>query len=295
MSISCANMNGSRIKVFIDYNSDGDFCDAGEEVYNYWETNVGNFTYTPGITIPSSATPGVTGMRCFVDYLGDNFGACGANNCNGTVTWAGYGEVEDYNINLVGTTPPNCATLSYPSNGASNIAVDTALKWNDGGGGTNGYSIYFGTNNPPTNILNGTNIGNITSYTFSPILQSNTQYFWKIVAYNINGNAVGCSIWSFTTGPYTGITGYSPADDIISVYPNPVRDYFNVNFSSLSGEIVNIELIDLTGGLVWSENFQAGAGENKFEVNADILNDGIYYCRITTGKDVRIIKIVKIT
>ncbi|MCD4728747.1 MAG: hypothetical protein K8R46_13870, partial [Pirellulales bacterium] len=38
----------------------------------------------------------------------------------------------------------------------------------------------------------------VTSYSFSGLAYSTTHY-WKIIPYNANGDATGCSIWSFTT------------------------------------------------------------------------------------------------
>lgn len=71
--------------VFIDWNSDGDFNDAGEAVYS------GNSTQpiTTNVSIPTSATPGLTRMRITMDAVGGNTNACADIQ---------YGEVEDYSI-----------------------------------------------------------------------------------------------------------------------------------------------------------------------------------------------------
>jgi hypothetical protein len=104
-----------------------------------------------------------------------------------------------YENPFIPTTPPNCAILNSPNNGATGVGLTPTLQWSDGGGGTTGYKLYFGTDNPPTNIHNGTDLGNVTSYTFSSNLNYLTTYYWKIVAYNTNGDASGCEVRSFTT------------------------------------------------------------------------------------------------
>lgn len=102
--------------------------------------------------------------------------------------------------------PPPCTTPVYPTAGATGVPRTATLSWNAASGAT-GYLIYFGTNNPPTNIENGTDLGNVTSYTPSPLYYSTT-YYWKIVPYNGSVQATGCAVWSFTTAanpnfPYT--------------------------------------------------------------------------------------------
>ncbi len=105
------------------------------------------------------------------------------------------------------TTPPNCATIVSPANAATGISKYASLNWASGGGGPTGYKLYFGTDNPPTNILNGTNVGAVNTY--SPPMGYSTTYYWQVVPYNDNGDASGCSVWSFTT----------MADPTISSFP----------------------------------------------------------------------------
>jgi bacillolysin len=74
--------------VFIDYNADGDFIDAGETVYTRAAT-----TTTPIIgtfTIPATATLGPTRMRVAMKYNGIPT-ACETFD---------YGQVEDYTVNI---------------------------------------------------------------------------------------------------------------------------------------------------------------------------------------------------
>jgi len=77
--------------VWIDWNQDEDFDDAGENVV----CDVDNNGYgTFAITIPSNATAGATIMRIRMKWSGSDCGSsCGATT---------YGEVEDYTINVIG-------------------------------------------------------------------------------------------------------------------------------------------------------------------------------------------------
>ncbi len=105
-------------------------------------------------------------------------------------------------IPIAQSNPPDPAVLVLPADVATNLAFSTQnLSWTAAGTGAapTGYKIFFGTDNPPTNIADGvTQPG--TTFTTGLLLQNHT-YFWKIVPYNTIGDAVGCPIWSFTTRP----------------------------------------------------------------------------------------------
>ena len=107
------------------------------------------------------------------------------------------------NITLVGITtpiPPNPTTLISPLNGATGVLETATLNWNAASGAT-GYKLYFGTDNPPTNIVNGTNLGNVLTYDPVGNMAFNTTFYWKVVPTNAYGDASGCPVWSFTTRP----------------------------------------------------------------------------------------------
>jgi hypothetical protein len=98
--------------------------------------------------------------------------------------------------------PPGCTTPISPVDGATGVlAPNGTLQWG-GVGGATGYYLYFGTDGggvtPPTNIVNGTDVGNVTSYAYSGVAFSTTHY-WQIIPYNGYGAASGCDIWDFTT------------------------------------------------------------------------------------------------
>ncbi len=104
--------------------------------------------------------------------------------------------------------PPMPAQNPQPANAASTVNPGTALSWLTGGGAPTGYKVYLGTNNPPTNIANGTVVTE-TVYAPAAPLSYNTTYYWQIVPFNADGDAVGCPVWSFTTW----------ADPTINTYP----------------------------------------------------------------------------
>lgn len=93
--------------VWIDYNQDGDFTDAGEQVYSRTRTTV-----TPvsgSFTVPAAALTGATRMRVAMKY-------------NATPTSCetfSYGEVEDYTVNIATNLTARPATArTTPGNSA---------------------------------------------------------------------------------------------------------------------------------------------------------------------------------
>lgn len=127
--------------------------------------------------------------------------------------------------NIFSQTPPDCTDPTAPADGATDVAVDGILAWFPAPGAT-GYKIYFGSDGggtaDPTDIENGTDIGNVTSYDYSgsPLAYFSI-YYWKIVPYNADGDAIGCNIWEFTTEPDPNLpacsTPVNPTDGEIDI------------------------------------------------------------------------------
>ncbi len=114
--------------------------------------------------------------------------------------------------------PPLAAQNPHPVNGAINVPIATNLSWNSGGGVVDGYKVYFGTNNPPTNIANGVT-QTATLYDPANDLTYSTTYYWKIVPYNQFGDAVDCPVWSFTVLADPTVTTYPYEQNFDTVTP----------------------------------------------------------------------------
>lgn len=95
-------------------------------------------------------------------------------------------------------TPPAAASVVFPTIGMQNNEINLAMSWTPTTGEPSGYKLYFGTNNPPTNIINASDLGNVLSYSVTGLSYA-TAYFWKVVPYNSYGDAANCPVWSFTT------------------------------------------------------------------------------------------------
>ncbi len=118
-------------------------------------------------------------------------------------------------IHVSDTTPePGCAVDPQPEDGSSSNPA--LLMWAQAGGDPTGYRVYFGTDNPPQNMVQDSYITQYNPGNLDP----GTQYFWKIVPYNNNGEAANCACWSFTTPACPNITGHVVYmnDDLTALY-----------------------------------------------------------------------------
>ncbi len=93
--------------------------------------------------------------------------------------------------------PIYCTSIQYPQNGQTGVPVDTTLYWNEQEN-ANDYYLFLGTDNPPTNLLNGVSCGDITNYNISD-LDFQTTYYWQVIPFYENFQAQDCDINSFTT------------------------------------------------------------------------------------------------
>jgi hypothetical protein len=187
------------------------------QVKIYQTTNVIEFIYgtmaaPSGVSASIGINDEVGGSSHYISITPaatPTYSSATANNSVNNITYLTSGTTYTFTPPVI-VTPPNCATIGTPVDVASNIATTATLNWTSGGGAPTGYKLYYGTDNPPTNIVNGTDLGNVLTYNPSPDMSYSTTYYWKVVAYNANGDATGCPDWSFST----------MADPTISSFPS---------------------------------------------------------------------------
>ena len=161
--------------VWIDYNQDGDFNDAGEQVFTRSATQ--NSPVSGSFTVPSSALEGATRMRVSMKYNGIPT-ACESFS---------YGEVEDYTVTISGGTADTEAP-SAPTNLSANNVTETTvdLSWNASSDnvGVTGYDVYQGSS------LLGSATGTTAQITG---LTANTSYSFYVEAKDAEGNISAAS------------------------------------------------------------------------------------------------------
>tara|TARA_R110000787_G_scaffold6697_4_gene23263 strand:+ start:423 stop:5087 length:4665 start_codon:yes stop_codon:yes gene_type:complete len=161
--------------VWIDYNKDGDFTDAGEQVFSSAPT-----TSTPvsgSFTVPAGANETSTRMRVSMNYNAT------PTSCQSFT----YGEVEDYTV-VIAAAGPDTDAPSNPSGLSTSNTTETTtdLSWNASTDNVSvtGYDVSLG----------GTVIATVTGTTQQVTgLTENTAYSFSVVAKDAAGNVSGAS------------------------------------------------------------------------------------------------------
>ncbi|MCD4730271.1 MAG: choice-of-anchor J domain-containing protein, partial [Bacteroidales bacterium] len=143
------------------------------------------------------------------------------------------------------TELPGCATNIYPPDPSTLIETTTFLEWGAGTGTISEYYLYFGTDNPPSNIENGKIIDN--EFIYDPLgdLALRTTSYWQVVPHHIVGPASGCPVWSFTTTPYTELSPYPTWQTHSGTIEAGSVAYFSIDMTA--GSCYNFSLCDQDG------------------------------------------------
>ncbi len=161
--------------VWIDYNRDGDFSDAGEQVWTQNATQ--NSPVSGSFTIPTGAVENSTTMRVSMKYNGVPT-ACETFQ---------YGEVEDYTVVIEGSGPDTQAPSAPTSLSASNTTTTTTdLNWNTSTDnvGVTGYDVYQGASV----------IASVSSTSYQVTgLSPSTSYAFSVIAKDAAGNESNAS------------------------------------------------------------------------------------------------------
>lgn len=276
--------------VWIDYNQDGDFADPGEQV---WTKSASNTTPVSGsFTVPASATPGPTRMRVSLRYNATP-SSCGSFN---------YGEVEDYTVNIIGTSNPGCTNVTL-SLTFDNYPEETTWALKNESGTT------VASGGPYNGAADGATITDVSClpagcYT----LTVNDAYGDGICCSYGNGSytlkdasgtilAAGSQFGTYETTNFCIGGGEKTSRGLLStvgdkqtlltteVYPNPVKDFLNVR---ISGDIMtHLKVFAANGAEISNVKLEDG----KIDVSA--LATGVYFITMETSKDVVVRKFIK--
>jgi hypothetical protein len=165
-------------------------------------------------------------------------------------------------------TPPNTPSNPTPANGATNVFLNTQLKWSGGDpdGNPVTYDVYFGTASSPPKVKSNQST---LSYDLGT-LTFNTKYYWKIVAWDNQSASTTGPIWSFTTKALPTVTITKPLLNTLYIQDN---EYLNNKFP----------LTFVYGPINITADASSGIGIKKVEFFIDgksIGNDSIapYIC-----------------
>jgi hypothetical protein len=130
-------------------------------------------------------------------------------------------------------------------------------------------------------------IDGATSQTYTPV---HTDAYYTIVS-----NASGC-ISEASNQVYFGITGIRPStvDHGLSTSPNPFSNKLIVTYNVSEQSSVSLVLYDAIGTEVFKLNEgEKTPGTYKVTLDGSSLSAGIYYCKLFTGNEVQVAKVIR--
>ncbi|MBI3502387.1 MAG: T9SS type A sorting domain-containing protein [Bacteroidetes bacterium] len=195
-------------KVYIDYNNNMDFSDAGEDVYT---SSGSSSTVSGSFTIPSAAITGTVRMRVMMSDSPIS-SSCGSYN---------YGEVEDYSINITTGSSSSCGLPSALS--ATSITSSSAtLNWGSVSGASS-YNVKY----KPTSSSTWTNTTSTSTSKSVSGLSASTQYEFQVQAVCSVTGSFSASSYFTTSGSSTSTSNtVQVGTGTGTVYANPYGTYY---------------------------------------------------------------------
>ena len=108
-----------------------------------------------------------------------------------------------------------------------------------------------------------------------------------------HGRGMATAVWDITTG--VGEHGGMEAGEqgSMQIFPNPTQGQFKVQSSKGKVEVDKVELVDLNGKVIESFNPEPGTRNPEFDISR--YPAGVYFCRIISGNQVIVKKIILVT
>jgi hypothetical protein len=278
---------------WIDYNKDGDFADAGEQIFSKAASQT--TPVTGSFTVPTTATEGATRLRVSMKY----------NAIPTSCEAFSYGEVEDYTVNIIAGTPPTCTNVTLTLK-LDNYPEETSWTIKNSSGTTVASGGTYGAS-PDGSTITATSCLPAGCYIFT----INDAYGDGICCTYGNGSyllkdaggttlASGSTFTSsaahnFCVGGATAKDARGIADSPIFtteegqqriVYPNPVRDQLKIRLKQ-GATIRSIKIATMSGMVM-----QAVSRDEK-EIDVSGLHAGMYILSVDTNKGRIIEKFIK--
>lgn len=241
LSINFTVQSGSfdqGFRIWVDWNQDGDFTDPGEDVYV--SPTFATTPFSGTITVPMTATPGITRMRVMSRF----FSVPANNPCDNSNS---PGEVEDYNFDVVAAppcvAPPTAGTtLSTQDSVCFNVPFTLSLTGTSTGSGITYQWISAPTASGPwtpiTGATNPTHTTTLTATTFYRcIVTCSSQSDTSTIIQVIRRNLVNCYCTSNATSTTFGYIQNVTFNTINNTSPTGCGQQYT-NYTNLSTTVI---------------------------------------------------------
>ncbi|WP_158281466.1 golvesin C-terminal-like domain-containing protein [Sediminitomix flava] len=320
-------------KVWIDFNADGDFDDAGEELFDTYGTGTSAVTGT--ITIPFGVSSGLKIMRVGMNGTSADYTL---TPCNAFT----YGEVEDYYVDLTnnGCVPPAVVSELIDNDAPEYAETGSWISSTSTSGYIGaGYRHDGDANKGSMAVTYSPNISVDGDYevfvyytagsnraTNVPIEINHAQGQSTVtVNQQINNTTwVSLGTYSFTTGSGSAVMKNDGTDGVVIAdamrfdfvncaspasrrqvqveiqdehtdlaYPNPFSDHLSIAWESNEVTEATISIYDAVGNLITTNNVQTKIGSNSTDFNTSNLANGLYFVKLNSDIQNLTFKVIK--
>ncbi len=189
--------------------------------------------------------------------------------------------VGDWSEVWVFTTGSNIPILELPENGNEKVVNPITFQWQPVTGALR-YEL-----NVSESAEFAQTVINKTDITVNQLVTSELgfpkTYYWRLRAVTADGPTSWSQVWSFGTKDPSGV------DDIIflsqtEIYPNPADKSINIKLMESAGTDVNLQILDMTGRIIYSENvFNT---DNQIHWDCSAVSSGLYFFTIQSSDKV---------
>jgi hypothetical protein len=81
--------------------------------------------------------------------------------------------------------------------------------------------------------------------------------------------------------------------DNVNVYPNPFTDEVSLKLDLIDDQEITIEIVDITGKLIYQDDKNAQTGTNNFALNLANHQAGVYIITVKTKNDMIQKRVIK--
>ncbi|MGZ3901518.1 MAG: T9SS type A sorting domain-containing protein, partial [Bacteroidia bacterium] len=72
---------------------------------------------------------------------------------------------------------------------------------------------------------------------------------------------------------------------VLTVYPNPAKNFLNVDLTNFSSPTINLDVVDMYGRTVWSSELSTVDGGLKTQIDLSGFGGGMYFVKVYDGND----------
>jgi hypothetical protein len=285
LAFTVLSANPEQVRAWIDYNNDGDFLDANEQIF--FGDNIPDVAYYTTVLssfiVPASGVTLNTMLRLRVtEDLSSGFGLNTSDPCYSPT----YGQVEDYPVYLTSGVLP--VGLEFFKGEKLNRTI--RLKWNTTA--ASNASVFeierSGNGSEFTTIgtITAKNSTTASSYTYDDNNYSGQFIYYRLKQIDKNGQ--------FKYSGLVTIQNDNNFENTVTIFNNPFREKFDVSITTPEQSKITVTLLDVTGKLLYTKTLNT-TNNATITVTPETrsLSAGMYFVQVNINGNKIVKKVIK--